>query len=78
MSEIVLSAEQARQMASATGPVAVRTESGDLLGFLEPFTPDDLAELDEVKARLRRPHQNYNLAQVLERLQSGSDGRMNA
>lgn len=78
MSEIVLSAEQARQMALATGPVVVRTESGDLLGILEPFTRDDQAELDEVKARLGRPHQNYTLAQVLERLQSGSDGRMNA
>jgi hypothetical protein len=60
-------------MASATGPVVVRTESGDLLGILEPFTPDDQAELDEVEARLGRPHQRYTLAQVLERLQSGSN-----
>jgi hypothetical protein len=73
MSEIVLSAEQARQMATAEGPVVVRTESGDLLGFLEPFTPEDQAELDEVKARLGRPHQRYTIAQVLERLQSGAD-----
>lgn len=41
MSEIVLSAEQTRLIADAKGPVAVRTESGDLLGILEPFTPDD-------------------------------------
>lgn len=78
MSEIVLSAEQARQLLSAAGPVVVRTESGDLLGILEPFTPDDQAEIDEVKARLGRPHQSYTLAQVLERLQSGSDVRTNA
>lgn len=69
MSEIVLSAEQMRLIANVSGPVMVRTESGDVLGILEPISSPDQREIEEVQARRGRPHERYTIAQVLSKVQ---------
>ena len=73
MSELVLSAEQSRVVADAKGPIMVRTASGAMLGILEPMSPVDQCEIEEVQARLGRPHRRYTTAQVLEKLQSSGN-----
>lgn len=68
MSEIILSAEQARLVADAKGPVVVRTASGDVLGILEPVSAANQQDVAEMQARRSRPHQHYTIDQVLAKL----------
>jgi hypothetical protein len=66
MSELVLTAEQAKIVTQAFGPVAVRDPSGNLVGELEPtLTPEMIAEL---KRRAASPGPWYTGAQIQARL----------
>ena len=49
MPEIILTDEQARILAQATGPVTIRDTTGAVLGHVEPhLTPTKIAELKRV------------------------------
>ena len=68
MLELVLTAEQARIVAQALGPVTVRDPTGKVLGRLEPtLTPEMIAEL---KRRAASPGPFYTGAQVQARLRA--------
>ena len=68
MPELVLTAEQARIVAQALGPVTVRDPTGKVLGHLQPrLTPEMVAEL---KRRAASPGPFFTGAQVQARLQA--------
>jgi hypothetical protein len=55
MSHIVLSEDQTRVLAEATGSVEVRDNQGQLLAFLTPLGPDLAATILECKQRHAAP-----------------------
>lgn len=76
MSDLIISHEQAKLLASATVPVAIRDPDGNLLGYVSPgntqakrhgFTPEEIAEARE-RADSDGPW--YTTDQVLEHLRS--------
>ena len=68
MSELLLTAEQARILLDARGPVAVRDPSGQVLGQVElRLTPEQIAEFQR---RAASPGPRYTGEQVQARLQA--------
>lgn len=68
MTHIVLSDEQAKEVASTLQPMQVRDGMGNVLGFFSPiWTEEDIAE---AKRRLASNEPHYTTAQVLEYLRS--------
>jgi hypothetical protein len=68
MSRIVLTAEQAKVVATATGPVAVCDAAGNVLGYFMPaWTEEDIAE---AKKRLSSDSPRMTTAEVLAYLRS--------
>ncbi len=68
MPDLVLTPEQAKLMAGAAGPIAVRDTEGRLVGRLEPeWTPELIAEM---KRRAAAPGPRFTGAQVQARLQA--------
>jgi hypothetical protein len=66
MTELILSEEQAKLVASAAGPMRVRDAKGQVIGRLEPeLTPEVIAEL---KRRAASPGPRFTGAQVQARL----------
>jgi hypothetical protein len=68
MTQIVLSDEQAKTVASSLKPVQVRDLRGNVLGYIEPlWTEEDIAE---AKRRLASGKPGFTTAEVLEYLRS--------
>ena len=68
MSRIVLTAEQAKAVAGANGPVPVCDAAGNVLGYFTPdWTEDDIAE---AKKRLSSDAPRLTTAEVLAYLRS--------
>ncbi|AMV28640.1 hypothetical protein VT84_29820 [Gemmata sp. SH-PL17] len=68
MPEIVLTEEQAKQLAGAVAPVEVKDSAGRVVGRLDPvLTPEFIAEL---KRRAATPGPRYSGVQIQARLQA--------
>jgi hypothetical protein len=70
MSEIILSAEQARIVETATATVAVRNPDGHVIAYLSPpdgFSDEDIAA---AKAAIASDQPRYTTSEVLEHLRS--------
>jgi hypothetical protein len=68
MPEVILTEEQAKIVAQAGGPVAVRDSKGNVLGHIEAKpTPEEIAEL---KRRAASPGPFFTGAQVQARLRA--------
>jgi len=68
MSEIVLTEEQAKILATGSEQVILRDESGQLLGYVaRGFTP---AEIAEAERDLASDQPRYSTKEVLDRLRS--------
>src|SRR5262245_54579430 len=68
MPEVLLTADQARIVAEAWGPVCVRDPAGKIVGHIEPvLSPELIAEL---KRRARSPGPWFTGKQVQARLQA--------
>lgn len=68
MPEIILTDEQAKQLAEAVAPLEVKDAAGRVVGRLDPvLTPEFIAEL---KRRAAAPGPRYSGAQIQARLQA--------
>ncbi len=66
MPEIVLTDEQAKQLAGAVTPVEVKDTAGRVVGHLEPVLPPEF--IAELKRRAATPGPRYSGAQVVAML----------
>jgi hypothetical protein len=68
MSEIVLTAEQAKVVSAALRPVLVRDDSGHVLGSIAPVWTEE--DIEDAQNRLHSDEPRFTTAQVKEYLKS--------
>ncbi len=74
MPEIVLTEEQAKQLARAVAPVEVKDTSGRVVGYLDPLpTPEFIAEMKLRAARGGPKYTGVAVLAMLDALQAERD-----
>jgi hypothetical protein len=68
MPQIILTEEQARIVAQATGSVEVRTPEGKSIGAFSPLSPEEIEVIALCKRRMARGGPRYSAAEVRARL----------